>query len=218
MLTSIRTHLATQPNSTLLESLANLADRAFASENDEKETIVGVSEINVKESTKIIGLIEDILKRLERLETSGAKKKHFNNKQSAASRDHRTFVKSPAFPDVNAKPFVPNAPKNQDRRQCVFPVNQKVAHPTAPPPDRQHNKASTLFHTDNSQVCYYHQIFGDKERMCREPCVYFKLIGQRKVATLVSGEPVETRHDYTPCRSKQHNYYYPRYMQMSRPS
>ena len=150
MPTSIGAYLATQPYSTSLESLANLADRALVSESDGKETNVGVSEINVKESTKIIGVIEDISERLEHLETSGAKKKHFNNKPSAASRYHRTFVKSPDFSDVNAKPFIPNASKNQASRQGVFSVKQKVAHPIAPPPDRQQNNALQLIHTDNS--------------------------------------------------------------------
>ena len=54
MLISIRAHSATQPDSTLLESLATLADRALASENDAKEAHVGVAEIQVNESTKLI--------------------------------------------------------------------------------------------------------------------------------------------------------------------
>ena len=33
--------------------------------------------------------------------------------------------------------------------------------------------------------------------MQRALCVLFKLSGQRKVATLASGKPTETRHDYT---------------------
>ena len=86
---------------------------------------------------------------------------------SAAMRDHRAFVKTPAFPDVNAKPFILNTSNNQANRQGVFPVNQKVARPIAPPLDRQQNNASQLVHTDNAQICYYHQTFGDKVRMCR---------------------------------------------------
>ena len=42
---------------------------------------------------------------------------------------------------------------------------------------------------------YYHQRFGDKAHLCRDPCLRIKLLSQRKVATLVSGEPHETRHD-----------------------
>ena len=159
MPTSIRAHLATQPS---LESLATLADRQSAASQD----------------LKIMGLIEDISKRLERLETSGAKKKHFTI--SRLQPVEATFVKSPAFPDVNAKPFITNASQNQASQQGVFPVNEKVSRPIAPPPDRQQNNTSTLFNTDNSQVCYY-QTFGDKVRMCR---------------TLASGEPLEARHDH----------------------
>ena len=59
----------TQSDSTSLESLSILADRALASKNDAKEAHGGVAEIQVNESTKLIGLIEDISRRLQRLET-----------------------------------------------------------------------------------------------------------------------------------------------------
>ena len=50
--------------------------------------------------------------------------------------------------------------------------------------------------TDDALLFYYHQRFGDKARLCRDSCVFrFKLLSQRKVATLLSGEPNETRHD-----------------------
>ena len=54
---SIRAHLATTPDSTSLESLAVLADRAIASENDVKENSVGVAEVD---SEKPIGIMENI--------------------------------------------------------------------------------------------------------------------------------------------------------------
>ena len=44
---SIRAHLATQPDSVTLESLAMLADRALASEADVEESKPGVAEIKV---------------------------------------------------------------------------------------------------------------------------------------------------------------------------
>ena len=47
---SIRAHLATQPDSASLESLAMLADRALASENDVEESKPGVAEIKVSET------------------------------------------------------------------------------------------------------------------------------------------------------------------------
>ena len=44
---SIRAHLATQPDSASLESLAMLVDCALASENDVEELKKGVAEIQV---------------------------------------------------------------------------------------------------------------------------------------------------------------------------
>ena len=78
---SIRAHLATTPDSTSLESLAVLAERAIASENDAKDNSVGVAEVWVNDSEKLIGIMEDISRRLKKLETSGHQKKHYNNKQ-----------------------------------------------------------------------------------------------------------------------------------------
>ena len=53
---SIRAHLAATPDSTSLESLAVLADRAIASENDVKENSVGVAEVRVNDSEKLIDI------------------------------------------------------------------------------------------------------------------------------------------------------------------
>ena len=64
---SIRAHLATQPDSATLESLAMLADRALASEADVEESKPGVAEIKVDETTKLVGLLEDLSKRLKKL-------------------------------------------------------------------------------------------------------------------------------------------------------
>ena len=52
---SIRAHLATTPDSTSLESFAVLADRAIASENGAKDKSVGVAEVRVNDSEKLIG-------------------------------------------------------------------------------------------------------------------------------------------------------------------
>ena len=49
----MRAHLATQPDSASLESLAVLADRALASKNDVEEIKQGVAEIQVSESGKL---------------------------------------------------------------------------------------------------------------------------------------------------------------------
>ena len=57
---SIRAHLATQPDSATLKSLAFLADRALAAEEDVEESKPGVAEIMVEETTKLVGLLEDL--------------------------------------------------------------------------------------------------------------------------------------------------------------
>ena len=56
---SIKAHLATQPESASLESLAVLADRALAAEQDVEESKPGVAEIKVEETSKLVGLLED---------------------------------------------------------------------------------------------------------------------------------------------------------------
>ena len=66
---SIRAHFATTPDSTSLESLAVLSDRAIASENDVKDNSVGVVEVIVNDSEKLMGIMEDISRRLKKLET-----------------------------------------------------------------------------------------------------------------------------------------------------
>ena len=63
-----------------------LADRALASENDAKDSSVGVAEIQLNDSKRIIGIIEDISRRLKLLETAGAQKKQFNNKPQTDNR------------------------------------------------------------------------------------------------------------------------------------
>ena len=63
---SVRAHLATQ-------RLAMLADRAVAAEKDVDEAKLGVAEIHVSESGKLVGLLEDLSRRLKKLETATAK-------------------------------------------------------------------------------------------------------------------------------------------------
>ena len=91
MPTSLRAHLATQPDSVSLESLAMLADRAVAAENDVDEAKPGVAEIQVSESGKLVGLLEDLSRRLKKLETAtatAAKKK--TNRRSQATENCAT--------------------------------------------------------------------------------------------------------------------------------
>ena len=155
---SIRAHLATQPDSATLESLAMLADRALASEADVEESKPGVAEIKVDETTKLVGLIGDLSKRLKKLETATAAEKKRNQGRGRVN-DH--YAPRPTFiPNVQATEFVANKPSNcTDAQQNI--------RPHAPPP--QNNVAQP---TDiaTAQVCYYHQNFGEKARLCREPC------------------------------------------------
>ena len=66
---SISAHLATQPDSATLESLAVSADRALAAEEDVEESKPEVAEIKVEETTKLVGLLEDLSRRIKKLET-----------------------------------------------------------------------------------------------------------------------------------------------------
>ena len=119
---SVRAHLATQPDSASLENLAMLADRAVATEKDVDEAKPGVAEINVSESGKLVGLLEDLSRRLKKLETATAKatkNKTYGQTQPTENRAAKTqFV-----PNVQAKPFIPN---NQAvTRQDVSNNNKK---------------------------------------------------------------------------------------------
>ena len=107
MPTSIRAHLATQPDSATLESLAMLADRALASETDVEESKPGVAEIKVDETTKLVGLLEDLSKRLKKLETATAAEKKRN---SGRGRANNNYAPRP--------PFIPNATNAKGHRVC----------------------------------------------------------------------------------------------------
>ena len=130
-----------------------LADRAVAAEKDVNEAKPGVAEIQVSESGKLVGLLEDLSRRLKKLDTATAKaaqKKTYGRSQATVNRATKTqFV-----PNVQAKPFVPN---NQNvTRQDVSTNNKKDSHPSAPPPHTQQNNAVQPTDTVNVQVCYYH--------------------------------------------------------------
>ena len=103
---SLRNYLATQPDSASLESLAVLADRALASANDVEEFKQGVAEIQVSESAKLVGLglLEDLSRRLKKLDTATAKKKNYGHKQTTENRDS----KKPFAPNAQTKPFIPH--------------------------------------------------------------------------------------------------------------
>ena len=163
---SVRAHLDTQPDSASLE---NFADRAVAAEKDVDEAKPGVAEINVSESGKLVGLLEDLSHRLKKLETATAKatkKKTYGHSQPTENRAAKTqFV-----PKVQAKPFIHN---NQAvTRQDVSNNNKKDSRPNAPPPQTTQSDVAQPIDTAEAPVCFYHQTFSDRARTCREPCAF----------------------------------------------
>ena len=98
-----------------------LADRALASENDVEEVKQGVAEIQVSESGKLVGLLEDLSRRLKILETAtatAAMKKSYRRSHTAENRASKT----PFMP--NAQPFVPS---NQNVSRQGFFTNVQQA-------------------------------------------------------------------------------------------
>ena len=135
---SIRAHLVIQPDSATLESLAVLADRALAAEEDVKESKPGVAEIKVEETTKLVGLLEDLSRRIKKLETVTTSERKRNKGRGRANN----YAHAPAFaPNVQASGFVSNQPS-----QCRN--EQDNARPFVPPPIAQ----ATEF-VNNSNNC-----------------------------------------------------------------
>ena len=54
----------------------------------------------------------------------------------------------------------------------------------APPPQTPQNNVAQSPDIATAQVCYYHQNFGEKARLCSEPCSYYSTLGQREVANI----------------------------------
>ena len=184
MPTSIRAHLATQPYSATLESLAMLADRALASEADVEESKPGVAEIKVDETTKLVGLLEDLSKRLKKLETATAADKKRNQ---GRGRANNYYAPRPTFiPNAQATEFVSNKQSNCNNAQ-------QNTRPYVPPHNAQQNNVTQPTDTATAQVCYYHQTFGEKARLCSEPCSYYSTLGQREVANIALSVTVRRR-------------------------
>ena len=160
MPTSIRAHLATQPDSASLESLAMLA---LASENDVDESKPGVAKIQVSETAKLVGLLEDLSRRLKKLETATAAKKRRNSGR-ARTTDNRA-PRAQYVPKVQAKPFVPN-------RQDYFTNNNEDSRPNVPPPNTQQNNATQPIDTANAPVCYYSAPCTYRTLYKPESCLY----------------------------------------------
>ena len=185
---SIRAHLATQPNSAILESLAVLADRALAAKEDVEESKPGVAEIKVEETTKLVGLLEDLSRRIKKLETVTTSERKRNK---GRGRVNNNYTPTPTFaPNVSASGFVHSQPSNyrieqQNARPFVPPPNvQQNIRPHAPPPQTPQNNVAQPTDTATAQVCYHHQTYGEKARLCSEPCSYYVTLGQREVANI----------------------------------
>ena len=200
---SIRAHLVIQPDSATLESLAVLADRALAAEEDVEESKLGVAEIKVEETTKLVGLLEDLSRRIKKLETVTTSERKRNKGRGRANNN---YAPAPAFApngqasgfvsnqpshysneQNNAPPFVP--PPNAQATEFVYESNnctnaQQNVRPFAPPPQTPQNNVAQPTDTATAQVCYYHHTYGEKARLCSEPCSYYVTLGQREVANI----------------------------------
>ena len=60
-------------------------------------------------------------------------------------------------------------------------LTKKDSRPNALPPQ---NNVAQPTNTATAQVCYYHQTFGEKARLCSEPCSYYSTLGQREIANI----------------------------------
>ena len=87
----------------------------------------------------------------------------------------------------NAPPLVP--PPNAQATEFVYESNnctnaQQNVRPSAPPPQTSQNNVAQPTDTATAQVCYYHHTYGEKARLCSEPCSYYVTLGQREVANI----------------------------------
>ena len=83
-----------------------------------------------------------------------------------------------------------NNNSNENNEQNV--VTTKVPDPRSPasPPNSPQSGTAQPTTTVDTLICSYHQRFGDKARLCRDPCAFaLNFLNQRKVATLAPAEP-----------------------------
>ena len=113
--------------------------------------------------------MEDISRRLKKLETSGNQKKLFNNKQQTDTRSNRTTDKQKFVANANARPFTPRIAKNNNGNeyigQNVVTTNPPAPRSTAPPLNSPQTGTAQPMATDDALTCYYHQRFSDKARL-----------------------------------------------------
>ena len=135
----------------------------------------GIAEIKVEETTKLVGLLEDLSRRIKKLETVTTSERKRNKGRGLANN----YAPASAFaPNVQASGFVSNQPsqyrnEKDNARPFVPPTNlQPLARPFVSPPNPQKNDVAKTFDLANAPVCYFHQTFSDKARTCRSPCAF----------------------------------------------
>ena len=130
-----------------------MADRALASEADVEESKPGFAEIKVDETTKLVGLLEDLSRRLKKLETANTSEK---KKNKGRGHVNNNYTPTPTFaPNVQATGFVHNQPGNFNNAQATEFVNkpnnctnaQQNIRPHALPPQTPQNNVAQSPHS-----------------------------------------------------------------------
>ena len=156
----------------------------------------GVAEIKVEETTKLAGLLEDLSRRIKKLETVTTSERKRNKGRGLANN----YAPASAFaPNVQASGFVSNQPsqyrnEKDNARPFVPPTNlQPLARPFFSPPNPQKNDAAKTFDLANAPVCYFHQTFSDKDNLLvdlRSRCLRDMRTGLAIAASLSSIKPL----------------------------
>jgi len=183
---AVRVHLATTPECTTLEDLAKLADRAVAAGGD--ETFAPVAAVKIQSESadsNLLELLEKIANRVELLESAT------NHSPTKLIQSDKSFKRKQFPQNVHVKPFHPTQKvdnqggysgtgsrhqtfANQSNRAGYNNVNTFTAPHNQS--HRQNNSAAGSRQLNKeTQVCYYHQTYGDKARRCRDPCHYAHL-------------------------------------------
>ena len=140
-------------------------------------------------------------RRIKKLETATTSEKKRNKRRGRVNNNYTpTLTFAPNVPasgfvhnqpsnysneQRNAQPFVPPPNVQQNARPFVPSPNvQQNIRPHAPPPQTPQNNVAQPTDTATAQVCYYHQTYGEKARLCSKPCSYYVTLGQREVANI----------------------------------
>ena len=144
-------------------------------------------------------MLEDLSRRIKKLATVATSERKRHEGHGRANND---YAPAPAFaPNVQASGFVSNQPSHYRNEQNNAPpfvpppteqatefVNnsnnctnaQQNVRPFAPPPQNVAQPTDTA----TAQVCYYHQTYGEKARLCSEPCSYCNVPQNQKLTNM----------------------------------